>query len=67
MTELALRYSKEEFARHGQKIYDSVICPHVEASDEGKFVAVVIEPGLYEIDNDDYTATERLLAGQPHA
>ena len=67
MAELAPRYSKEEFARRGQKIYDRDICPHVETSDEGKFVAVDIETGFYEMDNDDYTATEHLLARQPHA
>jgi hypothetical protein len=35
--------------------------------DEGKFVAIDIETGAYEIDGDDYTATERLLARQSDA
>jgi len=61
------RYSKEEFARRGQEIYDHAIRPRVEAGNEGKFVAIDIETGAYEIDTDDYTATERLLARKPDA
>jgi hypothetical protein len=37
------RYSKEEFARRGDEIYESEICPHVEADNKGKFVAIDIE------------------------
>ncbi len=61
------RYSKEEFARLGQEIYERDVRPQVKASDAGKFVAVDIETGLYEVDSDDYTATERLLVRQPQA
>ena len=61
------RYSKEEFARRGQDIYERTICPRIEAGNEGKFVAIDIETGAYEIDSDDYTATERLLAREPDA
>ncbi|MGH7964728.1 MAG: hypothetical protein ACRERD_23430 [Candidatus Binatia bacterium] len=61
------RYSKEEFARRGQEIYDRDIRPRVEPSSEGKFVAIDIETGAYEIDADDYIATERLLARKPDA
>jgi hypothetical protein len=60
-------YSKEEFARRGQEIYDRDIRPRVEPGNEGKFVAIDIETGTYEIDTDDYTATERLLARKPDA
>ena len=67
MTALEPRYSKEEFARLGQERYDRDIRPHIKASDAGKFAAVDIETGLYEVDSDDYTATERLLVRQPQA
>ncbi|BBD64767.1 hypothetical protein NIES4072_15690 [Nostoc commune NIES-4072] len=33
------RYSKEEFARRGDKIYDSQVRPQVEANNYGKIVA----------------------------
>lgn len=67
MTTLHPRYSKEEFARRGQKIYEQDIEPQIAASDEGKFVAIDIETGRYEVDADDFTATERLLHRNPEA
>jgi hypothetical protein len=56
------RYSKEEFARRGDKIYDRDISPHVEPADEGKFVVIDIETGEYEVDQDELAASDRLLA-----
>ncbi len=61
------RYSKEEFARRGQGIYERDIRPHLGAEEDGKFVAVDIETGDYEVDRDDFEATERLLARRPDA
>jgi hypothetical protein len=61
------RYSKEEFVRRGQEIYERDIRPHLEPADEGKFVAIDIETGMYEIDPDDYTAGKRLYARNPDA
>ena len=56
------RYSKEEFARRGDEIYDREIKPHVEPADEGKFVVIDIETGEYEVDRDELAASDRLLA-----
>jgi hypothetical protein len=61
------RYSKEEFAERGQAIYERDIRPRLLAADEGKFVAIDIETGAYELDADDYAATERLLGRHPDA
>ena len=67
MAVLEPRYSKEDFARRGQAIYERDIRPHLKAGDEGKFVAIDIETGAYEMDGDDYRATERLLTRSPTA
>ncbi len=56
------RYSKEEFARLGDEIYDRDIRPHIEPADEGKFVVIDIEMGEYEVDRDELAASDRLLA-----
>ena len=56
------RYSKEEFGRRGDEIYDRDISPHVGPDDEGKFVVIDIETGAYEIDQDELAASDRLLA-----
>jgi len=61
------RYSKEEFARRGDEIYERAIRPHLEASNEGKFVVIDIETGAYEIDADELVASDRLLARHPDA
>jgi len=38
-------YSKKEFARRGDEIYERDIRPHVTVGDEGKFVVIDIETG----------------------
>ena len=67
MEVLKPRYSSTEFAKRGQVLYEREVHPHVTDEDEGKFVAIDIETGTYEIHPDDYTATERLLQRQPAA
>jgi hypothetical protein len=64
---LERHFSKEEFARRGQAIYERDIRPHIQAGDEGKFVAIDIETGAFDMDRDDYTATERLFVHCPNA
>lgn len=61
------RYSKEEFARRGDEIYERDIRPHVEASHAGKFVVIDLDTGAYEIDADELVASDRLLAHHPDA
>ena len=39
------RYSKEEFARRGDEIYNRDIRPQAEANDKGKFVAIDYRDG----------------------
>jgi hypothetical protein len=61
------RYSKEEFARRGDAIYDRDVRPHLKADDEDKFVAIDIESSKYEIDEDELEACDRLRAHVPDA
>ena len=61
------RYSKEEFARRGDQIYEKSIRQHLKKSDIGKFVVIDIETGEYEIDVDEIAASDRLLARIPDA
>ena len=46
------RYTKEEFGRRGDTIYESELRPILEKGNEGKFVAIDIETGAYEVDED---------------
>jgi hypothetical protein len=55
-------YSKEEFARRGEEIYERDVRPRIEAGDEGKFVVIDIDTGAYELDEDELAASDRLFA-----
>lgn len=61
------RYSKEEFARRGDAIYERDIHPAIQGADESDFVAIDIETGVYEVDADEQAASDRLLARVPSA
>ena len=61
------RYSKEEFARQGDAIYETQLRPALEKENKGKFVAIDIETGAYEVDGDELVASDRLLARIPNA
>jgi hypothetical protein len=60
------RYSKEEFARRGDAIYDRDV-RKLEKTERGKFVAIDIENGDFEIDADETAAADRLAARVPDA
>jgi hypothetical protein len=61
------RHSKDEFARRGDAIYDSDVRPRLKPEDDGKFVAIDIETGAYEIEVDELAACDRLRARVPQA
>ena len=67
MTVNQLRYSKEEFARRGNEIYESQVRPQVEEGNHGKIVAIDIETGAFELAKDSLTASDQLLAQYPDA
>lgn len=58
----------EQFAeRHrlAQEMYDRVVRPRLTPADDYKYVALDIDTGEYEIDADDYAASERLHTRRP--
>ena len=59
------RYSKEEFAKRGDAIFERDIKPRVSSEDKEKFVAIDIETGSYEIDASELVASDRLRARIP--
>ncbi len=67
MTVKQPRYSKEEFARYGDEIYQTRIRPLVEANNHGKIVAMDIETGAFELDDSEIAACDRLEASHPDA
>ena len=61
------RYSKEEFARRGQEIYEQQVRSQVEDGNAGEVVAIDIETGMFEVAEDTLTASDLLLARCPRA
>ena len=57
----------DERARLGQEVYERQVRPRLCPENDGKFVAVDIDSGNYEIDEDDYTAVMRLRTRLPEA
>ena len=62
MSILGPRHSKEAFASRGDAIFDRNVGPRAGPEDEGKFVLIDIEMGVHEIDRDELTAPDRILA-----
>ena len=52
----------EELARLGAEAFDRHVRPTLRPEDDGKFVAIDVVTGDYEIDEDDYAAVMRLRA-----
>lgn len=59
------RYSKEEFARRGDLIYETQVRQQVEAGNDGKIVAIDLETGNFEVDKSEIAACDRLEARHP--
>jgi len=53
--------------QRGQALYDQQIRAQVEQDHRGKFLILDVNTGDYEIDAEDLTASERLLARRPDA
>jgi hypothetical protein len=61
------RRSLDELAGLGGDIFDRQVRPSLRPEDDGKFVAIDVESGDYEIDADDYAAVARLRSRKPAA
>jgi len=57
----------EELARMAAEVFDRRVRPALRPEDDGKYVALDVGTGDYEMDPDDYTAVSRLRARRPGA
>ncbi|MEM9216225.1 MAG: hypothetical protein AAGD25_17995 [Cyanobacteria bacterium P01_F01_bin.150] len=67
MATMQPRYSKEEFARRGDRWYETKIRQQVEPDHIGKIVAIDIETGHYQVADYLITASTNLLTHYPDA
>jgi hypothetical protein len=61
------KYSNEEAARLGNGIYDRVIRPKMTEEDHGKYVAIDMDSGEWEMDVEEMAAGDHLLNRLPDA
>ena len=61
------RRNLDEIAQLGEAIFDRQVRPLLRPEDDGKFVAVDVDSGEYEIGDDDYTVIERMRSRKPMA
>ena len=67
MTVRQPRYSKDEFARRGDELYETQVRPQVEDGHPGKIVAIDLETGNFEVDTSEMAACSRLESRCPDA
>ena len=61
------RYSKGEFARRGDALFESKVRRKLTDKDKDKFVAIDMETGEYKIHANEMTAGDRLRKRIPDA
>jgi hypothetical protein len=61
------RYPKDEIARQGDEIFLRDVQPRLNASDDGKFVAIDVETREYVVAEDELAACDQLRAKLPEA
>jgi hypothetical protein len=54
------KHSRDELGRRGGELFERVVRPALRPEDDGKYVAIDIKTGEFEIDASDYAAVMRL-------
>jgi hypothetical protein len=57
----------DDVGQLGREAIDRHVRPKLRPEDNGKYIAIDVDTGEYEMDTDDYTANTRLLARRPSA
>ncbi len=60
-------HNPDELGRLGSELFVRRVHPVLHPEDDGKYVAIDVSSGEFEIDEDDYTAVARLRKRQPEA
>ena len=61
------RLSRDELARRGDDTFTRHVRPALRPEDDGKYVAIDVESGSFEVDEDEYAAVARLHHRGPGA
>ena len=66
-TKRGRRYSKEEFSRLGDEVFEKTVRAQLEGKNLRDFLAIDIETGDFEIDENEMKACDRLRERVPDA
>ena len=61
------RLSRDEIGKRGSTLYQSELSQRFDSSDFGKFMAIDVETGEYEIADDAADASDQLWEKKPDA
>ena len=61
------KYAPEQLDQLGRAVFERVVKPKLTAADDGKHVALDVESGEYEIGDDEFAVSRRLLVRVPAA
>ncbi len=64
---LTLQHNKDELAERGEELYENEIKPNLDSGHEAQFIVIDVETSDYEINDDDFLATELLMERNPDA
>lgn len=67
MANTKARYSAEETVRLGEELYERQIRSKVEEGNRGRYIAIDVETGEYEIGEDYHSLARRILTRKPEA
>ncbi len=65
MTTVIPHGGSDEIQRLGEELFERNVRPILRPEDDGKFIAIDVGSGEYEIDADDYSAVTRLRVRRP--
>jgi len=60
-------HTLDELAIRGADVFDRQVRSELRPEDDGKFVAIDVNSGDFELDENDYAAVERLRSRKPKA
>lgn len=63
----ATKRTLDELNKLGDDTYSRQVQPSLRPEDHGKFVAIDVDSGEFELDDDDYAAISRLRSRKPAA
>lgn len=67
MSQVETKHARSDNARRGIEIYKQVVEPKLTVDDKGKYVAIDLDSGEFEVDKNDLVAIKRLRTRMPAA